>query len=162
MIAEILRHTPLWVFGLFALLLALGLQQARARNVGLARLALLPLLMLGLSFNGVASAFGARLLPLACWAAALAAVAAGSLVLPPQPGAAYNPALRRFSVPGSWLPLALMMTIFFTKYAVAVASARAPELARADAFAATASLAYGVFSGLFFARALRILRTARA
>ncbi len=65
--AEVLRHTPASVFGLFALL---------------------PLAMLGLSLYGLASAFA------------------------PAP-----------------LTLTLMMAIFFTKYAVAVA--RAPHILRA-------------------------------
>lgn len=162
MAAEILRHTPAWVFGLFALLLWLGLVQTRARSVALPRLALLPLLMLGLSLNGVASAFGAHTVALACWGTALAAVAGASLALPSAPGASYHPAQRRFSVPGSWLPLGLMMMVFSTKYAVAVSLARVPDLGHAARFVAAVSVLYGAFSGLFFARALRILRTARA
>jgi Family of unknown function (DUF6622) len=160
--AEILRQTPLWVFGLFALLLYLGLLQARARSVGLPRLALLPLAMLGLSLFGVVSAFGARPLALGCWAGALAATAGASFALPPAPGIRYVADRRAFSLPGSWLPLALMMTVFFTKYAVAVTLARQPALHAAPGFLAVVGCVYGLFSGLFFARALRILRTVRA
>lgn len=162
MLAEILRHTPVWVFGLFALLIALGMTQTRARSVGLPRLALLPLAMLGLSLFGVASAFGPRALALGGWAAALVAVTIASFTLPPVRGVGYSSGERVFKVPGSWLPLGLMMAIFFTKYAVAVALARQPVLHAAPGFVAAVCCAYGMFSGLFFARGLRILRTARA
>ncbi|MGH8744990.1 MAG: DUF6622 family protein, partial [Burkholderiales bacterium] len=162
MLVEILRHTPAWVFGLFALLIALGMTQARARTLGLVRLALLPLAMLGLSLYGAVSAFGLSELALGSWAAALAAVALASLALPAARGVGYSAAERTFSVPGSWFPLALMMAIFFTKYAVAVTLARQPALHAAPGFVAAACCLYGAFSALFFARALRILRTARA
>jgi hypothetical protein len=162
MLLEILRHTPLWVFGLFVLLVWLGISQTRTRVVTLPRLALLPLVMLGLSLSGVASAFGTHPLALGSWAAALAALTLASLGLPATRGVSYSRAERTFTVPGSWLPVALMMAIFFTKYAVAVALARRPELRAALGFAAAACAVYGVFSGLFFARALRILRVAQA
>ncbi|HUJ85727.1 MAG TPA: DUF6622 family protein [Burkholderiales bacterium] len=162
MLVEILRHTPSWVFGLFVLLLALGITQARARRLGRTRLSLLPLAMLGLSLYGAASAFGSGPLALGSWGAALAAVTLASLELPAARGVGYSCAERTFTVPGSWLPLALMMAIFFTKYAVAVALARQPELRTATGFVAAVGGVYGMFSGLFFARALRILRVARA
>ncbi|MGA7984080.1 MAG: DUF6622 family protein, partial [Burkholderiales bacterium] len=162
MLVEILRHTPTWVFGLFVLLLALGITQARARRLGRTRLLLLPLAMLGLSLYGAASAFGSAPLALGSWAAALAAVTLASLQLPAPRGVGYSSAERTFAVPGSWLPLALMMAIFFTKYAVAVALARQPELRATTGFVAVVGVVYGMFSGLFYARALRILRAARA
>ena len=40
---QILQHTPVRVFGLFFALLALGYMQSKPREIGAARLALLPL-----------------------------------------------------------------------------------------------------------------------
>jgi hypothetical protein len=68
---------------------------------------------------------------------------------------------RSFSVPGSWLPLALMMAIFFTKYAVGVILARKLQISGELAFIGSISLIYGLLSGVFLARAVAILRTAR-
>jgi len=62
----------------------------------------------------------------------------------------------RLSVPGSWLPLALMLGLFATKFAVGVLVALAPALRHDAAFAASAGLAYGAFSGLFLGRALAL------
>jgi len=162
MLAEILRHTPAWVFVLFVLLLVLGFLQTRTRAVPLPRLALLPLAMLGLSVYGIVSGFGAHPLPLACWAAALAAVVAANFALRFSRRVFRSPTGGSFTVPGSWVPLALMMAIFFTRYAVAVALARDAALAAVPGFAAAAGLAYGAFSGVFVARALHILRAERA
>jgi hypothetical protein len=57
-LGPILENTPGWVWGLFAALLALGLSQTRSRSVTLPRMALVPLIMTGLSLWGTASAFG--------------------------------------------------------------------------------------------------------
>jgi hypothetical protein len=157
---QILAHTPPWVFGLFVLLVVLGAHQARARRISRVRLALLPLAMVTLALLGVWSSFAAHAIALAAWGLVLLAVVAASLWLPPPRGAAYSPEAKLFSVPGSWIPLALMMGIFFTKYAIAVVRAVDPSLlAGTGAVAATCAL-YGVYSGLFLARAVRIARTA--
>jgi hypothetical protein len=53
-----------------------------------------------------------------------------------------------------------MMGIFFAKYAIAVVRAVDPAaLAGTGAVAATCAL-YGLYSGLFLARAVRVARTA--
>ncbi|OJX06382.1 MAG: hypothetical protein BGO72_10690 [Burkholderiales bacterium 70-64] len=160
MLLQILMGTPKWVFGLFLALLWLGVSQRLDREVAPWRAAAMPAAMLGLSGWGVASAFGASLLGLSCWAAA--GVLAFALVmrraLPAR--VRYDAASRRFVVPGSWVPLALIMGIFFTKYAVGVSLAFHPELARQAAFAAAVCTLYGVFSGVFAARAARLLRAA--
>ncbi len=70
--------------------------------------------------------------------------------------AAYSAADRTFTVPGSWFPLALMMLIYFTKYAVGVALARDPGLRSLPAFIGPVSLAYGLLSGIFLGGALKM------
>jgi hypothetical protein len=155
---QILTHTPRWVFVLFALLLVLGVQQLSPREVALRRVVLLPLAMGALSFYGLLSAFGTQPAALLAWAAC-AVGAAGSLLGRPLPrGLRYDAQERRLSVPGSAVPLALMMGVFFTKYAVGVILSQAPQLAHTAAFALPCAAVYGVFSGLFAGRALRLLR----
>jgi hypothetical protein len=73
----------------------------------------------------------------------------------------YAPEARLFHVPGSWTPLAMMMAIFFARYAIAVAMAMQPALKAMPVFAAAIGAAYGLMSGSFLARALRILGAAR-
>ncbi len=162
MLLQILQRTPPWVFALFALLIAFGILQSRTRQVSLARVAILPLVLIGLSLSGLLGTFGANGFAIAAWVAAvLAALLLNRTVQWPRK-VAYSAGTRGFLVEGSWLPLAVMMTIFFTRYAVAVALAMRPELAATLWLPVAVSAAYGLMSGAFFARALRILGARRA
>ena len=153
-ITAIVTHTPAWVWALFAGLVALGLAQTRAREVSLARITTLPLLMIGLSFAGVLTAFGQHPVAFGSWAAGLVA----ALVLARRAvairGASWSPETQRLHLPGSWLPLVLFVGLFVIKYGVAVSLAMQPQLAGNAGFAALCSFTYGVFSGLFLGRAL--------
>jgi len=74
LITQIITHTPPWVFGLFVLLIAFGLQQTRSRNVNAALAYLLPVGMIGLSLFGIHSSSGMEPAPVAIWAAGLLVV----------------------------------------------------------------------------------------
>ena len=161
MILEILRRTPVWVFPLFLLLLYLGFAQTRTRPVGTARLAVLPVLMPGLSIFGMLSVFGANAIALACWLAALLATVASVRAVRVPKGVTWSPGAKAFLVPGSWWPLALIMLIFFARYTVAVALAMNPSLPQLTLFTVLVSVTYGLPSGFFVGRALNIWRTAK-
>lgn len=152
----VLQHTPSWVWAVFALLVLLGLKQSRPSQVGPTRATLLPVAMLLLALAGVLGAFASAAALLA-WAAATVAVAT-LRAEPAARGARWSPADGRFHLPGSWTPMALMMGIFATKFAVGVGLALHPELARSAGFALGISALYGVFSGSFAARALALHR----
>lgn len=162
MLIETLRHTPPWVAGLLLALLYLGYAQSRERSVPLWRVTLLPVAMLALSLNGVVTTFGLHAIDLLAWGLGwAAALAAGALLALPT-GIARSASGAGVRLPGSWWPLVLMLGIFFIKYAVTVALVRTPQLASQLAFAAGASLVYGLLSGAFFARALRVRQALRA
>ena len=161
MILEILRRTPVWVWPLFLLLALPGLLQTRTRPVGTARLAVLPVLMPALSFFGLLSVFGTNAIALACWLAALLLTAASMRAIGAPRGVTYSPDARTFIVPGSWWPLALIMAIFFTRYAVAVALAMNRSLPHLALFTVVVSVTYGLPSGFFIGRALNIWRSAK-
>lgn len=156
MLLQILQRTPPWVFALFVVLVLFGLLQTRTREITVARITTLPLVLIGLSLAGIAGTFGANPTALAAWLAALAgAVLLNRAVKWPR-RVTYVADTRRFLVEGSWLPLAVMMLIFFTRYAVAVTLAMRPALATAPWLPIAVSFAYGLMSGAFLARALRI------
>lgn len=161
MILEILRRTPVWVFPLFLLLLYLGYAQSRTRPVGTARLAVLPVLMPALSLYGLWSVFGSNRIALACWLAALLLTAVSMRAIGAPRGVTYSPDARAYTVPGSWWPLTLIMAIFFTRYAVAVALAMNPSLPHLALFTVVVSVTYGLPSGFFVGRALNIRRSAK-
>lgn len=161
MLIEILKHTPLWVYLLFGLLLASGLAQSKERRLGRVRVSTLPFAMAGLSFYGLFAGFGLAWGALACWTISAAASCVAGLRFASPDAATWVAEAREFRVPGSWLPLALMMAIFFTKFAVAVVVARQLPFVTESTFVAGVSLCYGVFSGLFLARAIVILKVAK-
>jgi len=160
MILQILSRTPPWVFALFFLLVALGVQQSRTREIGRPRVALLPAIFLPLSLWGVWSAFGAESLAFAGWIAGVATAQLANRYARLPRKVSYDTEARRFRVEGSWVPLGLMMAIFILRYAIAVSIAIQPALAAETAFFAAVGFAYGTASGLFLARALRTLSAA--
>lgn len=162
MIVDILQHTPVWVFGIFVALVALGARRVRATRIGVRQLLILPLAMTGYSLFGLAHAFGVGLVPVVAWGLAFAVVVAIAALLPTNPAVQYSSATRTIHIPGSWVPLTLMMTIFFLRYAVAVTLAIHPALHADAAFVAAIAALYGLSSGTFAARALMTWRSAFA
>ncbi|GAB2589640.1 hypothetical protein GCM10027034_22640 [Ramlibacter solisilvae] len=159
-IGLVLSHTPGWVWGLLAALLVLGFSQARDRQAGLARILLLPIAMGGYAIFGMVSAFGATPAVAAAWLMSGTVVAFALLRTGPAAGVRYDAATRQFFLPGSWVPMALILAVFLTRYVVNASLALHPELkADADIAIATAAL-YGVFSGLFAGRAAQLARLA--
>ena len=160
-IAEVLRHTPIWVWIVFVTLIYVGYSQSRTRSVPRIRLFALPASMLGLSLYGVWAGLGANPIVLPAWlCGGFLAVWLHRFFAQAQ-RVTYSPATRTFAVPGSWVPLTLMMTIFFVRYAIAVMIAVKPSLHENAAFLGATSGAFGSMSGIFVARALRILREPR-
>ena len=165
MLVTIVQRTPLWVWGLLAALLALGASQMRKRTVGLRRVFTLPLGMAAFSIFSLAAAFGSTPAPglAAAWVLACTSLVGLGLWLRPRPPAAtrYHAASRHFDLPGSAVPLLLIVALFFTRYAVNVELALQPTLARETGFALQVAALYGAFSGLFALRAARLWRLAR-
>ncbi|HEY8879374.1 MAG TPA: DUF6622 family protein [Roseateles sp.] len=153
-------HLPVWPFAILAVLLALGYRQSRDRLVQPLTLVKLAIGMLALSLYGVTAAFGAQLLPVLAWAAGFAAaLLLADVAFAPRGLAREGAAVR---VPGSWLPLGLMLGIFAAKFGLGFASGvGAPVLGQAW-FIAAMSAAFGLFSGAFAARAAAVQRFVRA
>lgn len=162
MLSQIVAHTPAWVFALLAALIALGLTQMRTREVPLSRAATLPLVMVALSFVGTINAFPGSLWALASWAAVLATTTVLLGQRPLAANTAFHAPTQTFTLPGSAVPLVLMMGIFFTKYAVGASVGMNAALAQQPAFATAASATYGLFSGVFLSRGLRLWRLSRS
>jgi hypothetical protein len=160
MFIAILQHTPIRVWALLGALIALGLTQARDREIGLLLVTILPLAMVAVSASGVLSAFGHFPVALGGWATGLAAALSLARNAVAVRGARWSTETGLLHVPGSWLPLALIVGLFWIKYIAGVSMAINPALALDARFAGPCSLAYGAFSGLFLARALPLLRLA--
>ena len=158
MIGQILINTPVWVWGLLAALLVLGFSQTKTRTVGLTRVALLPLGMGAWSLYGTLSTFGMSPTVVSCWLATTVVLVLLITQLPVPAGASYDSNLRQFKLAGSWIPMALILGIFLTKYAVGVSVAMHPELKLQANFSLAIVTLYGAFSGIFAGRAMRLMR----
>ena len=164
MLLSIVRQTPTWVWALLAALLALGVSQMRTREASLPRVVLMPLGMAAYSVYGLASAFGGNPAgTLAAWLLAALLVAGASLLwsLQAPAGVRYYAGEARFHLPGSSVPMLLILGIFFTKYIVGVELALQPALVHDNTFTLQIAALYGVFNGIFMARAARLWRLAR-
>ncbi|HRF09856.1 MAG TPA: hypothetical protein PL193_14595 [Xanthobacteraceae bacterium] len=163
MLMGILHNTPYWVWGVFVLLLVLGLMQTRKRTVSRFLVFLLPLIMIPLSFSTVASVFGMTPLPLIAWLAGIAAAFASNMLVFQAPaGVRYDERLGKFEIPGSAVPLLLMMTIFLARFVIGFTRAVNPALVATSLFAGVVAAILGFCSGLFAARALKIISAQRA
>ncbi len=157
MLGQILSNTPLWVWAILAFLIYRGIRAASDRETPFNRLFIIPLAMLGLSLQGIVSIFGASLAAALNWTVFLSAATLlawrffdpAKVIVRVDRGAIFQQ--------GSWMPLALMMGIFFTKYAVAIMLALKPPYAQHAGFVATTCALYGVFNGIFIGNLLRMV-----
>ena len=156
MFIAIVQHTPVRVWLLLATLIAIGLWQTRPRTMSLLRVTILPLVLIVLSLSGVLSAFGHAPIALGGWSAGVGVALLFARQALAVRGAAWSSGTGMLYVPGSWLPLAMIVALFSVKYAAGASLALHPALAHDALFAGTCSLAYGGFSGLFLARALSL------
>lgn len=164
-IGPILRNTPSWVWGLLAALLALGISQVRGRTASMTRIAVMPVAMIGLAVYGMVSAFGNSpnlASVLGAWLLAALATIAVVLQFRLPEATRFDPITRTFDIPGSFVPLLLILGIFLTKYIVGVEVAMKPPLASDPQYTLVVGALYGAFNGVFTGRSLRLLRLARA
>ena len=160
LLLTVFTRTPPWVWLILAGLVALGLMQARDHTVTVSRLLAQPLVLGVLSLQSALGAFGLQAWTLIGWPLG---VAAGVLLnrwlgLPRQ---VQVQADGRFRTGGSWAPMLLLMLVFWLRYAIVVALAMTPALGRQPAFMVLGCAAFGLASGLFGARAWRVLRLGR-
>ena len=161
MIITILSHTPVWVWGLLAALMALGFSQTRQRRLAPWRLLMLPLVLLGLSLWSMSAGFIALPLSALVWLAALGAGAALLAGRPAQAGAVWLPVEQRLQLPGSWMPMLLILAIFSIRYTANVGMAFNPGWRNTPELLLPLALLYGGISGLFLGRALALLKLTR-
>ncbi len=158
---QTLQHIPVWVFGLLIGLIALGLLQTRTRHIPKQRLLGINIALTVFTLVGVVQQWRPTpwlALGLLSWAASCALVGWALGQGPAPAGASYNADTRRYTAPGSWLPLALFMAIFACKFVVGMLTATAPEHIHSLNAAIGISAVYGLFSGVLNGRALRLLK----
>ncbi len=162
MLITILKNVPVWVWLLFALLLSLGYMQSRDRSVSRARIFLVPAIMAPWSLYSVVAMYKSSNLSIALlsWLMGISlAIALHIYLFGSIKSIRFNASTRRYQVPGSWLPLCLMLVIFLARFVSGVTTATQPSVAASDTFTMILCCILGACSGLFISRAVNMLRT---
>lgn len=149
-IGAIVANTPVWVWPLLAGLLLLGALQLADRTLSWRRLIGLPL---GLGFLSLSTIFTIALpveQGIGIWLAALLVGSGIGWLIAPRVG--YDPNTKLLAVPGSVVPLLIIIAIFAGRYYFGYLFGRYPEL-RLDQATLMASVALGGFcAGLMAGR----------
>lgn len=149
---------PVWVPAVFIALVLLGYRQSVPRTIKPAMLAAVALAMFGFSLYGIVSAFGPQPLALLLWATGYAAVMVfGARYLAPRGLARAGTSVR---IPGSWVPLMLLLAIFAAKFVLGFAAGAGLPLLHEAGFIAAVSGVLGALSGGFGVRAVAVHRYA--
>jgi hypothetical protein len=159
---NILGNTPLWVWGLFAFLLFLGLRALRTSTTSFVRLAILPSVFFAWGVYGVIAAFGAAPPQLGVWLAAFV-VGIGCGVLFARATALEADHINGLvRIAGGPSTLILILAIFAAKYVFGFMHAAQPALF-ADARWWMSEIALsGALSGMFAGRLVGLWRAYRA
>jgi hypothetical protein len=142
-IANIVGHTPVWVFPLIVAVLWLGSINLRERNVSLRSLFILPVVMLVMSIGNSIGTSAGPWTALADWlcSAAIGAIIGWYLTQAPIK---LNPG--RIVLPRSTIPLIVCIALIVWRYAFGYLYGRYPEL-RADGNYALVLIAGGALLG---------------
>ncbi len=164
-IAEIIRHTPTWVWLLMAFLLYRGLKSMAPRTMAPRRMLVLPVVFFIWAVHGIVTELQAADYALVGFCVALAVGAGlGRLLAYRQPEPSYDSGLGLIRRPGSVIPLVLIVFAFVSKYALSVYLAYRPELAASAEYCgfygAVSGFTDGVFWGVMFTQVMRAMRGA--
>ncbi|PLC41870.1 tat pathway signal sequence [Ralstonia pickettii] len=159
-ITSIVSHTPAWVFVVFAVLIGIGVRQMQSRIVSRRRLIVLPLVVAAYSLYGVLMASHVSALALTMWLVAV--LLAFLLTYMSPPAGAVSETADTVRVPGSWVPMVVIVGLFSARYAYNVMLAMHPEVSHSGGFMALFSALFGFLGGLLLSRSVLLhVRTPR-
>ncbi len=155
---QVLKNTPVWAWAILVALIALGINQLRTRVVSRYSVVIAPVVFL---LVGLMTASRGRV-GFWVWALTLLVTAAVTFfVWQPTGGARYEASIDRLNLPGSVIPLLIMLTIFLLNYVINVALAINPSLRSDLVWQVGPAIILGALSGVFLGRALTLFRMNR-
>ena len=157
-VSQVLKGTPTWAWAILVSLIVLGVNQLRARVVSRYSVLIAPVIFLFVGFM----AAGRGPVGFTAWALTLIATAAFTFfVWQPTGSARYDARTDRLNLPGSVIPMLLMLAIFLLNYVINVALAINPELRSEMIWQVGPAIILGALSGVFIGRALTLFRMNR-
>ena len=158
-IRQVLKGTPIWAWAILVALIVLGINQLRARVVSRYSVLIAPVIFL---FVGLMAA-GRGPIGFSAWALTLIATAAFTFfVWQPTGSARYDARTDRLTLPGSVIPMLLILAIFFLNYVINVALAINPARRSEMIWQVGPAIILGALSGVFIGRALTLFRMNRS
>jgi hypothetical protein len=151
---QVLIHTPLWVFPLFAYLVWLGIRAMQPRTVTIWRSLIVPAVFIVWGLSRLLSRQQDVMWPLLAWLAA-ALVLLPVALLTAQPFE-LDHSTGKITRPGSVIPLIRNVTVFALQYTVAVISAVDPD-GRTTATLVGRAVS-GATTGYFLGKTIALLR----
>jgi hypothetical protein len=152
--AAILHGTPVWVWVLLAVLLSRGFKALRSRTAPLHKLAIVPLIFAGWGIAHLITD------PLVGWAAAIAWMTGalvgvmGGVLIASRSRFIVDPVANTVMLPGSVLPLLLIIVTFAVKFWLGVEFATVTDVSSLEMAvlidAVVSGAVAGIFGGRFF------------
>lgn len=160
-VVETIASTPWWVFVLFAYLVRLGFAARKPRYIPFRNLFFLPAIFVVISLFGLSELIGFTEKNMGIW---IAALLIGSVLgwlhfYFIKIKAVKNEAT--LYLPGTWSLLIIILALFTSKYFFGFQLAIDPQLLQQEKYLIIWLSLYGLFTGLFFGRAMYAIRCLR-
>lgn len=153
-IAVVIAHTPIWVWGLYVLLLFLGYQRTRDSSVALVRVLILPGVV---TLLAVSSVIGAGLGAVPLTLLGLVAGSAGGWLIE-RDGATRRLGDGRVWLRGDWWSFGQIVLVLIFRYAINVVHAMNPGLDADPTWHSSTLFISAVLTALFLGRTAARLR----
>ena len=152
MLINFLTNTPFYVYWIFFSLLFVGISQLKTRSVGLRRALIVPIVLILLSIYGLTSDFGITFFSTSIWIAGMISAVILNTMIKKKKEIIYFKETKTFMIAGSFIPLSMMMLLFWVKYTVGAVTALELEILHNTSFIGIFSLLYGLFTGTYLLR----------
>ncbi len=155
-------NLPTWIYVLLATLLWLGYTQTKTRHISRLRITVLPIIFLGLSLYSVMHVPHALVAALVAWGIGIRLAFRLNDRINYGKGVSMDADREHYVVPGSWLPLMLMMSVFVVRFIQGYLVGS--HTIDPDSFytITVSALVSGTISGTFLARAVQIFKAVKA
>ncbi len=152
MIINFLLNTPFYVYWIFFSLLFVGISQLKTRSVGLRRALIIPIILILLSIYGLTHDFGITFFSTSIWIVGMISAVILNTMIKKKKEIIYLKESKTFTIAGSFIPLSMMMLLFWVKYTVGAVTALELEILHNSSFIGIFSLLYGLFTGTYLLR----------
>ncbi|MGA4519797.1 hypothetical protein [Citrobacter portucalensis] len=154
-VLDMLEHTPVWVYLLFAFLLYRGIKARTPATVTLEKLALIPAIFLFWDIYDLITYRDPTLITYIQWTIGIISGAIIGYILINPDRLSRSSAPRSIHRPADYSALPFMLLAFGIKYVLGVLNAIAPDVLRQPAISALAIITGGMFAGVFVGKFTR-------